>query len=406
MSKTIFEHYKNYVSSVETTELYTEFSFYSLIAGCLQRRVWVKSEAGIFPNLYLIFVGDPGTGKTNAGKINNKIYSKLLKPDPEMPGALKCAINLAPDSVTVEQLIKKLSAFTDAFQDDLGNWHGHASMSFVSEELGTLIKKNDDNLVRFFIQAYDGSDYTRETIMHGIQKIKKPCVNFLASTIPGWMSNALSHSLLDDGFVGRAIFIWGGPIKIPITYYQATLEQEDSFKAVIEHCKYLTTVKGEVKINPEAREFFDNWYKTNRYNVINTDKKLVHYYARKKVNATKIAICNYFSRWPTTKELTIEDYQVALDTLKRAEMDMHLAFASTGTNPIYKLSTSILQFLQRTKKPFTWEQLRKLFFDECSNTGTTTDVNNAIEYLMLCNKVTMKPNEKNEVTIEAVRDIP
>src|SRR4030095_1364074 len=60
------EHaYHVYMRDVHSAQIYINWGMYFLISAALQRRVWLSgAETAIFPNLFSVFTGPPGTGKS------------------------------------------------------------------------------------------------------------------------------------------------------------------------------------------------------------------------------------------------------------------------------------------------------------------------------------------------------
>lgn len=351
MHRTNFERYANYCKCIETTPLYVEFSFLNLIAACLQRRVWLGvDDWKVFPNLYLVFVGEPGTGKTNAAKVNVNILKRLVGLDS------KPLIPVAPDTISVEGLIRKLSFGMKLFQDKQGIHHAQTPMTFISEELANLFKKEDQQLVKFFIQGYDCGDYSKELKgnekTNSFESVASMCLNFLAATNPNDVRDMTAKGLLQDGFLGRAIFMAGGYPEDKKLFFTPTADQRLDLDHVEKYCRILAeTVVGECKLSKEAYEYLEDWY-LHKFQILNEDRKLQFYYSRKKINVEKLAIVHHFADEHESYEIQKISVEKALDSLARAEIDMHLALTSTSKNPVHQLSEKILSFLSDRKRRY------------------------------------------------------
>jgi hypothetical protein len=393
MSKSNFQKYLNYCKSFETTDLYAEFSFYSLIAACLQRRVWCSGgDWGIYPNLYLVFVGEPATGKTNAAKTNINLLRRLVNDRKQQ------IIPTAPDTITVEALIRKLAFGINIINDPLtGKTYAQSPMTFISEELGNLFKKDDQQLVKFLIQGYDCGNYNKE--LKGSEKtnqcesISNMCLNFLAATTPINMQEFMSKGLMEDGFLGRAIFLYGGYPKVRIPFFIPTPEQDADLRDVELHCRCLTTLIGQCQFTPEALKFFEEWVRNDDGGQwINEDRKLQFYYGRKKINVIKLAMVIHFAENYKSMDIELDDVQKALAALARAEVNMHLALGSSAKNPSFKVAEVIVSFLEDRKRRFPTKpdkykkktsELQLIFNSEADS----QTINQALQYMMISKRV-------------------
>lgn len=404
-----------YAQSVESTDLYKEWSFYSLIAACLQRRWYISDdiEWSLCGNHYIIFVGDPGTGKDVAMTIHKRILDqinedyckrtgKMFNPDSPYDHEL---IHRAPDTVTVEQLIYRMSLLTDGYVDHENQVKFQSAVTFCCSEFENLFKAEDTNLAGFFKTAWDcDKQFVKETRTQKNSIIQYPCINMLAGTTPEWIAKGMHYGLLNDGFLGRAIFVAGGRPGRKITFFSPSDEQKKELEIVYKHCRDLVGLEkknykgGMIRIKPDAKEFLDNWYQ-NKHKPTNPDRKLVHYYARKKALAMKQALISHFSDPTSETEVTIKDFEVALDSLERVEVNMHLALSSAGKNPIHQLAENILNFIRERNKPYSKAILTCVFHSDASE----EDIGKALDYLQVAKKLLLflDTDNNNMITFKA-----
>ena len=78
---TNLERWRLYMKDITSPNSFIDFGFYFMISAALQRRVWLWSEdhSPLYPNLYVIMVGEPGLGKGRVIKPVSKFlrYHKL-----------------------------------------------------------------------------------------------------------------------------------------------------------------------------------------------------------------------------------------------------------------------------------------------------------------------------------------
>src|SRR6266702_872414 len=75
--------WRSWMRDACSPETYIEFGWYYIIGSALQRRVWVGPEKfPIFPNEYIIFVGDSGVGKGLVLKhVSNVLKYHKIRPE-------------------------------------------------------------------------------------------------------------------------------------------------------------------------------------------------------------------------------------------------------------------------------------------------------------------------------------
>ncbi len=375
--------YMHYCSKIESPDVYIEFSFYSLIASCLQRRIWVSdTDFEVFPNLYIIFVGPPATGKSVAARINVKILEKLKRPNPARPLELQDIVPVAPDTTSLQALTARMAQVDNqrTFYPESGLLKVQSPLTFISEELGNLFQTNTQDLITFLCQGYDNGDYKKELKYGGNDYIKRMCINLLAATNPGWMAKATHFGLIEMGLASRGIFIAGGGLRFRNAFYDVDKDQQDCFSYLIKYCLELTKICGQCHFSPEARDFIQHWWKNHR--PTNPDKKLEHYYGRKKLHVMKLAIINHFADnlgGENTKQIEIESVNKSLSALARVEINMHEAFNSANINPIHTMALNIMHLIKHRGGRLPTKKVTLLFHEDEQRPG---DINAALEWLI------------------------
>ncbi len=340
--------YHYYFRDLESPEHVITWNYNYAVASCLGRKVWIGNENDfpIFGNMFLLFVGEPGTGKSLPAVKTTQVMSGLVDFRLEDNKIIeKRLINVAPQSVTLEACYESLADAHEGLKisDKPVVLYAHSSVSFcLAEEMGTLFKKDTEDLVVFLTAGWNCGDFHRKTKTCGEVFLKNMCINFLGCCTPGWYRDNMNDKLIDQGFTARVLHIYVGerrkdkPTTIVIDADQR-LAMEHICK---NHFRKLAKLVGSVKYTPEAYEYLDIWNKTRRDKHLNTSRKLIYYYERRKHHMQKLAlVCHFHDK--LNMEVDLEDMKMADRMLEAAEIDMHRALQDTNVNPLAKLSDAI-----------------------------------------------------------------
>ena len=364
--------------------LFINFDFYFMIASCLARRCWIGEGDmfRIYPNLYIVCVSNPGLGKSLPARTVNTILSSLIdsKFDKSKNKFTELKlINLGPDAITYEKLILRAAGATDAVKMPNGKLYHHASTTFcLGEELGMLFSDNTRKVVSFLMQAYDCHKFEGDTIKNGSIVINNICINFLGCTTPGILKDLLKTKVLDDGFTGRALFLYTDTKR----KHPATIKFSDAqgieMEVLKKHLRKLAKLPPtQLEYSSEAQEWINHWHETREDFKLNSNYKMLDYYARRRIQLLKLSIAHAMADKIATK-IEVEDLQFAEKLLASAEINMHKALTGTMDNPLSSLVESIKTHLQ-INGPTNKKKIILSFHSQAKN--GIVDIQKALEYL-------------------------
>lgn len=421
---TNYQRWLLFMKDVPSPEPYISFGFYYMIAASLQRRVWCgPRHCPLFPNQYLILVGDPGIGKglvirpiaeiLKTHKLHNpndKSQTKadesvITSVDPALIEALAAAnyanatgnngvqtnkkiklekplvIPVAADATTYEALVHDMSKamrFIKYKEWDVKldkhkvSIYTHSSLCFVLEEISSLFRKKTEDIVNFLNRAYDCGDYEYKTKTQGDDLIKHCCLSFLGGTQLSFIERTFNNQILNEGYSSRCWMIYASTNRFnTLKRPELSTEQEDAVKHIIEHIKKLTELYGPVLFTTEAEEWMENWWKNiNPTSKPNNSPKLVAYYARKDIHLKKLAMAMHFAEDADKSEdgyparpIELVTVQAAMAMLDKAEKVMHYALNFDGENPLAIVGKKILQFIRKNGCQSTNELLIEFWDD-------------------------------------------
>lgn len=296
-----------YTEEMGSPEIWRRWGGIALIAGALERRVYLQSKKGfLFPHLYTILVGPPGVGKT-------VITSQISAMWRELEGLHTGSSSLTHASLADELGEAKRHVFADKMEL-LPEFH---SLAICSNELAVLLPEYDNNFMNRLTDIYDGFPFSerRRSIKERLV-IERPQINFIAATTPGYLTNFLPEAAWDQGFLSRTMLIFSA--ERPVTsIFGETHYSEELRKDLVKDLTQIFSLQGKILFTPEAAEKIEEW---NRQGCppIPDHPKLLNYNTRRVAHALKLSMIACISAGQSLV-ITAEHFQTALDWLLEME---------------------------------------------------------------------------------------
>lgn len=323
-----------------------------MIAGALERRVWVRTAGEpLFPNLYTFLVAPPGVGKYMVQIVRNLWFeAKKFK--------------VAPNSVTKASLIDALreSLTVITTKTEFIEYH---SLLVTSEELGVLLPAYDQDFLSVLNYLYNNPPYhdeKRRSVNKGESIIiTNPQLNILAGTQPGYLSELLPESAWSTGTTARLIMVYSGtPIKVELFPEEALVTRRTETRAsVIRNVAGLHAMRGEFTLDDDARFLINDWYRKGMPPVPN-HSKLIYYNSRRILHIFKLCQVASASRG-TDMRITAEDLDRAQGWLLEVELAMPNIFRSMTQRSDYELMQELhreaWKIYAKDQKPVPKEKL-------------------------------------------------
>ena len=125
----IIADFLSYNRQSEASKAYLIWCAVAAIASSAQRKICLRwGQEVYYPNFYIVLVGPPGAGRKGTAM------------SPAIRLLQEIGVNLAPDSVTREQLIRRLEAATATYEEEhTGVAVTHSSLAITSPELAVFL---------------------------------------------------------------------------------------------------------------------------------------------------------------------------------------------------------------------------------------------------------------------------
>lgn len=355
------DSYLIYTDNSESPISYHRWCGLSVIAGALQRRVYLKWGLGqvIYPNLYVVLVG--ASGRTRKG-VAIGIAKEFLK---QVAG-----ISVAPESSSGRQaMILAMKRANTNFQDPTdGVIKFHCSITAFSEELSVFLGQGDIAYLSNLTDWYDSKDdWEYETVGRGKDTLQGLCLNLLGGTAPDWIQSMIPGEALGGGFTSRIIFIVEEVKRKIVPEHYITPEEYELQRKLLIDLERIGQLSGEMKLTDEAKQLYINWYveqdtALSAGNPAISDARFAGYCERRATHLRKLMLICSAARGD---DLTITrlDFQKAISLLVGAEQNMHKTFGGLGKAFGSDVTEQVRIYIERLRVTTRNTVMRKFFRD-------------------------------------------
>lgn len=289
-------------------EVFRRWAGISAIAATLEQKVWLKSAGDVmFPNLYSILVGHPGTGKTRTIRAARAYLQEI----PEF--------HIAPISLSAAALVDAMLASKRMLIRLPDAPLEYNSMLIAVDELGTFVSKYDDEMIALLSAFYDVDPYTQKRRTKDINiLIKKPQLSILAGSTPSNLLKFVPEGAWDQGFMSRMIMIFSDERIINDDF--APVAPRATNQDLLYDLKIINSLVGEFGVTEDYRNLVNLWRQGGEVPAP-SHPKLLHYNTRRRAHFYKLSMVAAIDR-SSTLLLTRDDFNTAMNWLTQAEAMM------------------------------------------------------------------------------------
>jgi hypothetical protein len=353
--------YLQYTENTESPLNYHIWAGLSVIAGALQRKVYLRWGLGqvIYPNLYVVLIGP--SGRTRKG-VSIGIAKEFLK---SIPG-----ISVAPESSSGRQaMILAMKRSHNNFQDPSdGKIKFHCALTAFSEELSVFLGQGDIAYLSNLTDWYDSKDdWEYETVGRGKDTLQGLCLNLLGGTAPDWIQSMIPHEALGGGFTSRIIFVVEERKRKIVPEHLITDEEQELGEQLTRDLERIAQLAGEVTFTEDGKQKYINWY-IEQDTALSAGKPAIEdarfagYCERRATHLRKLMLICSASRGDDLK-ITGKDFDMAIGLLKGAEHNMAKTFGGLGKARYSGETNEIQEYIKAVKFTTRKAVLQKFFRD-------------------------------------------
>lgn len=338
--------YLESVHTLECPESYHVFSCLGMLSCLPGRRIWSRrGQIVTYPNLYVVLVGEQGSGKTVAMREARNIIRGIKE------------INEAAKSSTARAFIQSVEAQQQEFLIG-GVKHKHAPVACFLSELSNFIALSPESMIPFLIDAYDDDRFDYVTQNKGSVHIVGPAISMVACCTHQWITAKMKDDIISGGFTGRTLWIYEkqrGKLNPEPELTKEMIRIQDELR---EECRQIMKLSGEFIWSESAKKTYNDWY----HEYYKNPESMEGYANRKKVQVEKIAMLLALSN---RKEMLYrsEDFTEALKILDMMEKNLGQVFQGIGRNELNSVGQEMVDFLKSSKNGGIKEtDLRMMFY--------------------------------------------
>jgi len=331
-----FKLYQDYTKTKEPPPNFHAWSAIAAISALLGRKCVIpQGHFSVFPNLYIVLVGEPATRKSTAMNVAKGLVRQIA------------TIPTASESGSREGLIDtmaggKVLATTNGA--DISYWQSSAFVTEMSEFLGG--KHINGSMVSFLTAIWDEPIFRETTRKGGIITIHNPYFTMLGCCTPNWMSTKLKQDVISEGFSRRTIFAMEEDLNLLNPWPESTLEEVQILAELSLEVKRIHLVSGNFTLSKEARVIYDTAYLGNRAAAAGFSDKVKSYFSSKHVLVLKISMC-ISAGIDSDRKITGPIVTAALAFLTQYERCLDIVFSGIGRNELKGLADQALTRLRK-----------------------------------------------------------
>lgn len=396
MNANLFDLYFRYVQDTEPPTIFYRWALVAGIGAFLGRRFWLDmGRFRIFPNHYVMLIGDPGTRKntvirsvkellTNAGFTKfsatktrkEKFLLDLEEGFSELEGAREKETSL---------LFKNL--FGGEGGDDVFG-HEPREVMIVAPEFNNFLPLGD---LEFLSDLGDLWDWDDEKFFYKYRlknsksvHIFQPTISILAGNTHAGFQEMFPPQAIGQGILSRIILVYGEHSGRKVTFPTAgdeRIKQEilKTFAAIREK------VQGVATLTEDARRAIDLIYRSWKPL---EDVRFRHYSSRRLTHLLKLVLICAAAR--ISSKIDVQDVVLASSILTFTEATMPKALGEFGKSKNAEVANKIMQTLYAATRPLKMQDLWKAV---SSDLEKFTDLSTLIQNLINADKVQVVPNE-------------
>lgn len=380
--------------------MFNVWGAYVSLSAAIGRRVWLPfADRYTYANLYVMYVGKAGNGKSTAmGFVRKLIYETDSKI--QVSGSVETAqytwVFMAGDKTNPDKIIEgNCLELVRAPSGALVESHPYL---ILANEFINFISTDDKNWISGLNDIFDQDIFRYSTKNKGTNVVHGPYVVMLAALTNEGASEMQKNNIIQSGLARRTIFQYGErDFENPKPWPILTPEQVAAYGRCLAHMKVLRKVAGQFTVTDDAMSWWMNWYCENSRMVPKRSPTVESWYSSRPDQVKKLAMLTSLSE--STDLIIRPQHFIDADAwLQVLEKDLYKIFGGAGRNELAGVSVKVIEFLAAQPEPIAKKRLITRLWNNIPGRDPGREIDNIINYLkqtdqiMECQMVDAKGN--------------
>jgi len=353
----------------EVASIYGVWAALFLISSIVQRDAWFTPPNGDpwldkeLLNLYVLFIGPAGCGKTSAVNVVQKIMAGVMREmQEEDDGVMK-----RKDAMMISNMATPEGFLSALYGHTRGEEKGRrqivttdrdgqprliksiANGIALVSEFGSLLSKANYQMgmSTTLLDLYDcPASYKWITVKRGNLYIPEVYFNMLGATTADSISSNVNPTVIEDGFMSRTVMAYVPNFPRERSF---RFQTDCSMSDLARRLKWIAkTQVGNYHLSKEAHEYYEQWYSTFMRKM-NKDPTKAGYMIRNRTLALKVAVLLKMSDYKPGHTVYIEHLKAAFHVVEstyKEVSDLIDYFSNARIGAVKKAITSMVMTRQ------------------------------------------------------------
>lgn len=315
---------------LDVPEIFRRWAAITAIGAVLEQKCFLQWAGELYPNIYCLLVGFPGSGKTRSITAVGR-YLREIQDFHVASGSLSSA-SLVDDLVAAKRTYIQMPKPPVEYN----------SMLILADEIGAFLVKDDARMFEMLSAFYNVTQYSERRRTRGdIPVIKRPQCSMLAGSTPSVLMKILPDIAWEQGFCSRTMMIFSADkIIAEDTFANKAFPYYESVQHDI---RIINTLAGQFEMTEDYKNAVNNWRNSKEY-AGPTHPKLLHYVSRRIEHFFKLSMVSAVDR-SNLLLLTVDDFNRAMAWLLEAEDYMPDIFKAGAVGSDSKAMDEIQHFV-------------------------------------------------------------